>query len=488
MTQDEQHLDLLAIFHYIVGGLTALFSCIFLLHVAMGIAMRRWILAAAMLSAFSTYAAEEQIEMKPPPRVEKSLDIAEVPADFPVGFCLLTHGRRQYVAYYNKYRCMTVASRTIDSNEWQYQVLPSKVGWDGHNYITMAMDDGGYLHLSGNMHGVPLIYFRTSAPWNIATLKQLPAMTGKDEKLCTYPAFLRDANNRLIFHYRDGESGNGNEIYNVYDLETKTWKRLLDKPLTDGKGKMCAYFLGPLRGPDGWFHIVWVWRDTAYCETNHHLSYARSRDLIHWESASGKKANLPITLNNKSLWVDPIPSGGGIINNCQKLAFDQGSRPIVTYHKSDTNGNMQVYATRFENGNWVQHRLTDWSKPVKFSGAGSMNIGIEISGLTRVEPGTLTMTYGHTDYGSGHLVIDEATLGPINKKIAITKMYPDELERPQIDFEGIVIQRAGDIGSSGEEGVQYILQWETLPVNQDLPHERLPPTPSMLKLYKLSSK
>lgn len=39
MTQDEQHLDLLAIFHYIVGGLTALFSCFFLLHVAMGIGM-----------------------------------------------------------------------------------------------------------------------------------------------------------------------------------------------------------------------------------------------------------------------------------------------------------------------------------------------------------------------------------------------------------------------------------------------------------------
>ena len=39
MTQDEQHLDLLAIFHYIVGGLTALFSCIFLIHVAIGIAM-----------------------------------------------------------------------------------------------------------------------------------------------------------------------------------------------------------------------------------------------------------------------------------------------------------------------------------------------------------------------------------------------------------------------------------------------------------------
>lgn len=39
MTQDNEHLNLLAIFHFIVGGITALFSCIPLLHVAMGVAM-----------------------------------------------------------------------------------------------------------------------------------------------------------------------------------------------------------------------------------------------------------------------------------------------------------------------------------------------------------------------------------------------------------------------------------------------------------------
>ncbi len=39
MTQDEQHLNLLSIFHYVVGGLTALFSCMLLMHVALGIAM-----------------------------------------------------------------------------------------------------------------------------------------------------------------------------------------------------------------------------------------------------------------------------------------------------------------------------------------------------------------------------------------------------------------------------------------------------------------
>ena len=154
-------------------------------------------------------------------KVEKSWDIAEVPSGFPVRFCLLTANETQYVAYYDKLRRMTVASRPLDSNKWTYQVLPSKVGWDSHNYITMAMDDDGYLHVSGNMHGVPLIYFRMEKPGDITTLRKL-SMTGNTENRCTYPKFMRDADNRLIFHYRDGKSGRGSEIYNVYDLTTKT--------------------------------------------------------------------------------------------------------------------------------------------------------------------------------------------------------------------------------------------------------------------------
>ena len=37
--QDEDHLRLLSLFHYIVGGITALGSCIFLIHFFLGIAM-----------------------------------------------------------------------------------------------------------------------------------------------------------------------------------------------------------------------------------------------------------------------------------------------------------------------------------------------------------------------------------------------------------------------------------------------------------------
>jgi hypothetical protein len=39
MSTDEQHLNLLEIFHYVVGGLTALFACIPLIHFGIGVAM-----------------------------------------------------------------------------------------------------------------------------------------------------------------------------------------------------------------------------------------------------------------------------------------------------------------------------------------------------------------------------------------------------------------------------------------------------------------
>lgn len=39
--KDDEHLRLLALFHYIVGGLAALFACLPLIHVGMGIMMLR---------------------------------------------------------------------------------------------------------------------------------------------------------------------------------------------------------------------------------------------------------------------------------------------------------------------------------------------------------------------------------------------------------------------------------------------------------------
>jgi hypothetical protein len=439
----------------------------------------------ALLCACMVGVALGQGPRAPQFKVERTIEIDEVPSAFPVGFSLLTAPPRQYVAYYDRDRHMTVAVRGLDSDTWVKTRLPSRVGWDSHNSVTLAVDADGHLHVSGNMHGNPLVYFRTARAGDVTSLQPHP-MTGRQENRVTYPKFYTDHADALIFEYRDGGSGDGSTIMNVYDPPTQTWRRFLDKPLLDGEGKYNAYNHGPVRGPDGWFHMAWVWRDTPDCATNHHLSYARSRNMMDWESAFGRKLTLPIRLQDDATWVDPIPPGGGIINGCQRLFFDAENRPIITYHKSDENGHMQIYAARAEGDRWVRHPLTGWTEPIRFSGRGTMGfIGIRISGLERVEPGVLTMTYRHRDRGNGRLFVDEETLRPLARTVGLRPEYPPEMERVGLKFEGMGIRRAVDLGSSGDARVRYVLQWETLGPNQDRPRDPPFPPPSRLRLIKL---
>lgn len=420
-------------------------------------------------------------------RVDEVLDIAPAIADFRVGFGLLTGEDRQYVAFYNAERQMTIASRGLDARDWQYQALPSRVGWDSHNYITMAIDRDGHLHVSGNMHVDPLVYFRTERPGDITSLAAA-GMTGELEGRVTYPHFLQNKDGDLVYHYRDGASGAGRRIYNAYDPDTRTWSRLLDTPLFEGEGKRNAYPLGPVRGPDGLFHIVWVWRTTPDCATNHHLSYTRSADLVHWESAFGERVQLPIRIEQEALLVDPIPINGGIINGCERLIFDASGRPIIFYHKSDEQGHMQVYAARPEDGAWKIRALTDWSEPVPFSGWGSMGfIGISLGEVIRVRPGLWSLSYRHKDHGTGRLFIDEATLQLSDERVDVIPEYPSEMHRVESDIPGMGVRRADDLGTAEEPGVRYVLQWESLGSNHDRRPEPPLPDPSMLRLYRLVS-
>ncbi len=429
--------------------------------------------------------AQPQPAAPPPePTVVKAIDIDRVPADFPVGFCLMTHGERQYVAYYNAERQMVVASRALDSEQWTYQPLPTRVGWDSHNSITMAFDSEGHLHVSGNMHNVPLIYFRTSRVGDVTSLEKIDSMVGENERRCTYPHFMRDGEGRLVFTYRDGGSGNGINIYNVYDTTTRQWKRLLDRPLLDGQGLMNAYPVGPVRGPDGFFHLGWVWRDTPACETNHDPSYARSRDMIHWETISGKPIELPITIQTEDTIIDPVPAGGGIINGALKFGFDRAGNPLASYHKFDEQGLTQAYVARYEDGRWVPRQVSNWDYRWQFEGGGSMIFDIRLGGPRRHGEGELALSYSHVKHGSGLIIIDEATLAPLRTEAAPPPAFPAELMKVQSDFKGLQVRLAGDSGRSRQ---RYALRWETLPANRDRKPEGPLPEPSMLRLYQLQA-
>ena len=418
-------------------------------------------------------------------RVADRISIDAVPSWFPVGFCLLTHERDQYVAYYDQAHRMVVAHRRIGQRQWRKMVLPSKVGWDSHNYITMAVDTEGDIHLAGNMHCVPLIYFRTRQPGDITTFEKLP-MTGHQEQRCTYPRFLTTPDDVLLFMYRSGGSGNGRRFYNRYDAQTRTWTRFLDTPLFEGQGRRNAYPRGPSRGPRGLFHLVWVWRDTPDCATNHHLSYARSRDLKHWETAGGEALALPLTLEQSGACVDPIPPGGGIINGCERLLFDGQDRPVIAYHKRDEKGHMQIYVAHFEAGVWRRRAVTSWDREIPFSGRGAMPfIGIKLGEATRLESGLIVIGYRHRDYGSGRLVLDEETLAPVEREVLLPRTIPRALMEPTIAFDGMRVKISQDIGNASPSDEKYLLRWETLGAHHDRPRQPPLPPASGLELVVL---
>lgn len=407
---------------------------------------------------------------------EGGIEVAEVLSAFPVGFSMLVENGRQYIAYYDAQHQMTLAARELDSDKWEYKTLPSKVGWDSHNSIAMAFDKKGYLHVVGNIHASPLVYFRASKPYDIQSLEGIHHMTGAEETRTTYPHFMRDGKGEMIFHYRSGGSGNGFEVYNIYDPDTKTWSRLLDKPLTDGLGERNAYMQGPTLAGDGYYHLIWVWRETPDCSTNHTLSYARSRDLLHWETVRGEKTALPITLDKKEFYVDDTPVKGGLFNPGIKLGFDSKNRPVIGYHKYDENGNNQLYVTRFENGKWKRVQLTDWTYRWQFEGNGSMKNELSITNPVLIGDGRMAFGYDHIKEGVGQIIFDEETLRPVGKR-PVPERYPAEY--------GVVTSSFPNMRTSVMYDGTYLLRWETLPTNRDRrPEGELPP-PSKLMLYKL---
>jgi hypothetical protein len=413
--------------------------------------------------------------------VVEELVVADVFSGHPVPFALATFGNQQFVAYYDDQQRMTVASRTLGESQFTYQVLPTSVGWDSHNYIAMAVDELGYVHVSGNMHNVPLIYFRSTAPLDVTTLTQVPRMVGSNESSVTYPEFFVGPAGNLVFIYRDGGSGNGNHIFDAYDANSQSWTRLLDTPLTDGQGQRNAYPVGPIRGPDGAFHLVWVWRDTPDASTNHDLSYARTENLVDWTSGAGSPLSLPITLATSDI-VDPVPTGQGMINNNTKVGFDAQNRPIVAYHKYDSSGATQLYNARLENGQWVVHQTTEWDYRWDFGGTDTIDFEIEVEGVQAQPDGMLTQRYYHSQYGGwGAFRLDPDTLAAV-EEIAPVLPYPATLDTPESPTAGMVVQWQTDWGDTGDGDVQYLLRWETLPSNRDTPRNPVPP-PTELRLY-----
>lgn len=401
----------------------------------------------------------------------------------PVGFDLLTTEKYQYAAYYNAERQMIVARRALGSDQWEKKVLPSVLGWDSHNYVTMVIDKKGFIHVSGNMHGVPLVYFRSSAPWEIKEFEQL-AMTGRNEERVTYPVFFQDHGGDLYFQYRNGGSGDGITYWNKYDAESKQWKSLFETAVFDGEKEANAYMINPVLGPDGYFYIVWMWRLTPIANTNHNLSCMRSKDLLNWENMKGEKVLLPVKWSGDLTTVDPVGPWNGLINMGFNISWDRDKIPYITYHKYGPDGVSQVFIARWEpgsgpKGRWNIYQVSKW-EDFKWSlnKGGSIANSIWISKIRPAGTEEIAADYHHEAYGDGSWVLDKASLQIKRQGEATGNADLTGLPHAQPQ-EGMAFRYKSD--NTGA----FVMRWQTFPTNQDRPRPGPAPAPVELVIYQI---
>ena len=96
--------------------------------------------------------------------------------------------------------------------------------------------------------------------------------------------------------------------------------------------------------------------------------------------------------------------------------------------------------------------------------------------------GTLTQEWYHARNGGwGAFRLDETTLAS-TATIPPPRPYPPSLDQVQSTTAGMVVRWAEDTGAGPDPNVHYMLRWETLPSNRDMPRDPIPP-PTRLRLY-----
>lgn len=392
----------------------------------------------------------------------------------------------QMIAYYDANRQMSVAvrkMRDVNGAPWSYHKVPSWLGWDAHNRVEVAFDKKGHIHLTGNLHVNKIVYFRSTSPYDPRTLEKVEVMVDPAvEQRMTYPEFFKGPDGGLHFKYRDGSSGNGRWFYSKWDVNTNSWSHLHKTVLLDGEDIRGIYPLGPIIGPDGYAHMTFTWRETPIASSNHDLSYARSRDLVNWETSEGTPIPLPIKLATGEV-IDPIPEHGGLLNGRHPIGFDAENRVLVTYQKYDENNLSQVYIARRDPNGWLVKKVSSWT---------DLRVDLDKSGALDLPLLNNDPAYLNED---GQIVVPatlrgtlwEWTLDPSDLSVTSSKTrnagFPDAVTA--YDADNDIPQRVIPLMvDQSTPSSEYYLSWEALQPNRDQARENIPPA-STLRVHRI---
>ena len=287
---------------------------------------------------------------------------------------LVSYYDTQFVAFYNQQRCVVLGKRKLGESKWQLQqtTYQGNTG-DAHNSISIMVDGHGYLHVAWDHHNHQLRYAKSISPGSLMLTDKMP-MTGNNEQNVSYPEFYKLNDQKLLFFYRDGRSGQGNVVINEYDVATKKWSQLHSN-LINGEGKRNAYWQA-CTDINGTIHISWTWRESPDVASNHDVAYACSRDGGKtWQKTNGDKYNLPVTEATAEYAVH-IPQNSDLINQTSMCANDEGDPFIATYWRDGGTLVPQYHLVYHDKNGWQTLNLGFRRIAFGLSGGGTRKIPI----------------------------------------------------------------------------------------------------------------
>jgi arabinoxylan arabinofuranohydrolase len=382
-----------------------------------------------------------------------------------VNISLQTIGDNQFVAYYDKERNMSVAKRNVQSNKWEKVILSNKLNWDSHNSVTLAVDNKGYIHISGNMHADPLIYYRSEKPFDISTMKELNFKVSKvDEKSVTYPRYFYDKEGELFYSFRSGSSGNGDIFIYRFDTKNLKWIKHIEKPLFDGTSGSVAYsaYNKIHKDKNGKFHFIWMWRTSPLVETCQQINYASSSDLLTWSNMKGESVSLPFLPQNEKTWVEFTPENSGLHNGKYDLVISQDETPMIVYMKYDSLGMTQIFAAKLIDGIYKIKALTNWNFRWKiFGGGDKMSSGGDFSFRGFTPENEAIIDWKNEKDESGRIILNTSTLHIVDKVVEVKEEIPSALYEVRSKDGRMSVMIEDDNAQLKNKDFRYYLRWES---------------------------
>ena len=219
----------------------------------------------------------------------------------------------------------------------------------------------------------------------------------------TYPRFIPTPAGKLLFTYRFGGSGGGDEILYEYSGATGTWATVGQYTTRSGSytGTFAsstdrnAYFDMTVFDSTGRLHATWCWRETGDASSNHDLMYAYSDDIGRtWKNQLGAQIGVAgssfMGISSPGIIAWSIPQSRNYINNSAMATDKQGRVHVVAWHLPDAEPN-QVFDQAVTSKSRYHHywRGTDgiWRRnPTTFTGSRAK--------LAADDDGRLFLMYG----------------------------------------------------------------------------------------------